>query len=548
MNLGYISTEQLPVFSNLMDPQVVEAIKEGEPITAIGIEKDGIACGALTGYLDDGYFQILSFYVAPSFRRQGGATLMLNEIKRLLFQHTSIEKIRIDYTITHEEHETLTAFLAASNFTKENDFGLTLYKFSLGQILNSPLFSSSSKESSNLLAFNKISDNLLVTAQKEQTRKLHHNNVKLHNYAYNHDFMKKVYEGVPFDVTLSLTDSAFKAPEVVPAKETYKQRKERERRDQLAKEHNPGADHYSYDMIQSLQKRRTRLDNTFNNLPENLKEQIVNNHIDNRVLRCFCSGYATNANGEPADFAAEAVKEFDLEFCEDYASGDLEMRTPHLKHILNELLLQEIPPDMFTYPYLKEHAGDVKTICTRFTYFRNVYEDPINKPFFDRQTDKVKELIRIRILDQITPLNQALAAMLGSKAVNTNEDDYIPNDGYTIYHETLKPALKNLSDSLKSKDDLSLEMLIAHLTYERNKCLHFINQQTPQGRLTPEEHQEFLVAQSVASKMADKIKMKLKLHNHYVDINVNIIENLLQNTKLTPEGKAHLNTLKNDPF
>lgn len=166
MNLGYISTELLPVFSNLMDPQVVEAIKEGEPITAIGIEKDKVACGALTGFLDDGYFQILSLYVAPSFRRQGGATLMLNEIKRLLFQHTSIEKIRIDYTITHEEHETLTAFLAASNFTKENDFGLTLYKFSLGQILNSPLFSSSSKEISNLLAFNKISDNLLVTAQK----------------------------------------------------------------------------------------------------------------------------------------------------------------------------------------------------------------------------------------------------------------------------------------------------------------------------------------------------------------------------------------------
>lgn len=166
MNLGYISTELLPVFSNLMDPQVVEAIKEGEPITAIGIEKDKVACGALTGCLDDGYFQILSLYVAPSFRRQGGATLMLNEIKRLLFQHTSIEKIRIDYTVTHEDHETLTAFLAASKFTKENDFGLTLYKFSLGQILNSPLFSSSSKESSNLLAFNKISDNLLVTAQK----------------------------------------------------------------------------------------------------------------------------------------------------------------------------------------------------------------------------------------------------------------------------------------------------------------------------------------------------------------------------------------------
>ena len=109
---------------------------------------------------------ILSLYVAPSFRHRGGATLMLNELKRLLFEHTSIQKIMIDYTVTHEEHKTLTAFLTASGFIKEDDFGLTLYKFPLEKILNSPLFSSSSKESSNILAFNKISDNLLVTAKK----------------------------------------------------------------------------------------------------------------------------------------------------------------------------------------------------------------------------------------------------------------------------------------------------------------------------------------------------------------------------------------------
>ena len=40
MNLGYISIEQIPVFSNLMDPQVSDAIKEGEPITALGVAKN----------------------------------------------------------------------------------------------------------------------------------------------------------------------------------------------------------------------------------------------------------------------------------------------------------------------------------------------------------------------------------------------------------------------------------------------------------------------------------------------------------------------------
>ena len=76
MTLGYISIEQLPVFSPFMDPQVVTALKEGEPITALGIVKGETACGALAGYIDEEHFQITSLYVAPAFRRQGGATMM----------------------------------------------------------------------------------------------------------------------------------------------------------------------------------------------------------------------------------------------------------------------------------------------------------------------------------------------------------------------------------------------------------------------------------------------------------------------------------------
>lgn len=72
----------------------------------------------------------------------------------------------IDYTVTHEEHETLAPFLTAANFTENNDNGLTLYKFPLSKIVNSPLFAASANDSSKLLCFNKIDDTLLLTAQK----------------------------------------------------------------------------------------------------------------------------------------------------------------------------------------------------------------------------------------------------------------------------------------------------------------------------------------------------------------------------------------------
>ena len=166
MTLGYISIEQLPVFSPFMDPQVVAALKEGEPITALGIVKGETACGALAGYIDEEHFQITSLYVAPAFRRQGGATMMLNGLKRILYEYSSIEKIMIDYTVTHEEHETLMPFLDASDFTTEQNDGLTLYRFPLEKVLHSPLFTASTLESSHLLAFSRISDDLLMTAQK----------------------------------------------------------------------------------------------------------------------------------------------------------------------------------------------------------------------------------------------------------------------------------------------------------------------------------------------------------------------------------------------
>lgn len=167
MEIGYIDSAQMQFFSNLLLPQTVEAIQNGEPITALGIVKDSIACGAIAGYITEGKFRIVSFYVAPEFRRQGGGRMLLEGIRKLLEDEVMVSGVEIRYTVTQSEHETMASFLLAMQFEKEDDKGQTLYTFTLGQAANDILAANTDKQDVNVLPFVKISDHALHMAQKE---------------------------------------------------------------------------------------------------------------------------------------------------------------------------------------------------------------------------------------------------------------------------------------------------------------------------------------------------------------------------------------------
>ena len=300
--------------------------------------------------------------------------------------------------------------------------------------------------------------NYLSEDQKKEIRDMETTLIEYNNLERNQTLISQVYAGMPPQIATNYAQASFK-PLQAPAKETYKQKKERKRQEKLAKEAYKEADHFSFGMVQSLQKTRDNLNNSVNSLPENLVDQIQDNNIDTRVIKCYCNGFKVNANGQPATWVDQNIKDIDMEFCEDYASKDLTKRRPHLDHILGQLLNTEISMDMFSYSHLKEHAGEVRLMCTRFTYFKNVYEDPINKPYFEELSPKLKELIKIRILDQYEPMNQALAALLGSKAVNINDSDYIKNEGFAIFRHNLSKSIDNLSDSLKNNEEKTNKLL-----------------------------------------------------------------------------------------
>lgn len=166
MQLGYIGKAQLSYFSTLLLPEAAQAIDREEPITALGIVEEGVACGALAGYVSDGCFQIISFYVAPDYRRRGGGSLMLHRLEEFLSENSSIHAVEISFTTAHEDNEGLLPFLNTLGFLPENDRGRNIYSFTLEELNESLALHTPVRSSVLIKPFSQLSEDVLRAAQK----------------------------------------------------------------------------------------------------------------------------------------------------------------------------------------------------------------------------------------------------------------------------------------------------------------------------------------------------------------------------------------------
>ncbi len=166
MEIGMINKDNLEVFQTLLLPEEAESLRSGKELLALGIVEEGTACGAVSGWLKEGWFEIRSFYVAPAYRRKGGGRLMLESLCRLLKGRTGT--LEISYTRTREEHETLGAFLKAFGFEKEDDRGETLYRILLGDVFQTSFFSGDFQPPQDVKAFSELSEWTLKQAYKKQ--------------------------------------------------------------------------------------------------------------------------------------------------------------------------------------------------------------------------------------------------------------------------------------------------------------------------------------------------------------------------------------------
>lgn len=165
MQVGVITDEQLQWFTPLLLPEVTEAMEQGEPLTALGLVHEKTACGALAGYVEDGCFQIVSLYVAPDYRRQGGGKAMLAQLEKLLAEN-QIFSIALSFSVVDEDDKTLLPFCKALGFAEEKEDG-SIYCFSLEQLQKSIQPEKLSEERpSYIKSFAELPEDVLHAAQK----------------------------------------------------------------------------------------------------------------------------------------------------------------------------------------------------------------------------------------------------------------------------------------------------------------------------------------------------------------------------------------------
>lgn len=166
MQLGIIADDDMWAFEPLLLPQAVEALDRGEPLTVMGIMQEDTACGALAGYVADGCFHVVSLYVAPGYRRQGGATMMMHVMEQLLWDEADIGAMEVTFTTAEADNETLLPFLETLQFLQEDDGGKNIYTFTLGQLKAVKQPKAVNEKDGRVRAFSQLSEDLLRAAQK----------------------------------------------------------------------------------------------------------------------------------------------------------------------------------------------------------------------------------------------------------------------------------------------------------------------------------------------------------------------------------------------
>ena len=152
---GLIEDDSWSVFERFLGDSVKEAKAAGISIAAIGAADGDTAVGAISGYVDeDGTFDILSFYVAPKYRKMGVGTALLEALKTVAADRKV--PLRLAFCEGDAEADTLLAFMKAGGY-KETDRGERLHHFTVGSLKNKVYFPAKYKNS-HVRSFEELSN------------------------------------------------------------------------------------------------------------------------------------------------------------------------------------------------------------------------------------------------------------------------------------------------------------------------------------------------------------------------------------------------------
>ena len=272
-------------------------------------------------------------------------------------------------------------------------------------------------------------------------RRAEHNEMLIGKELKENKQMRKRWMQIKQSIHAKKTAEGTPAQIQKPAKKTFKQKREDERLDEVARQRAPLADHVSIHMVESLRSYQDLRDNSFDLITADQLAQAKNQNLDLRPLHVFLYGYKRNAAGEPLDADERFYRDLDQRFINDYLSLDAQRRKPHLDRMVDQVLRVNISDDMLTEEYMETHAGEMQQQINRMVTFQNIMNDPVNAGYFQALPETTKQLLNHRVLDRYPSCGVMLARICSLKAVNPDMGRILPEIGGVEDEDALRQAL-----------------------------------------------------------------------------------------------------------
>lgn len=194
-------------------------------------------------------------------------------------------------------------------------------------------------------------------------------------------------------------------------------------------------DGISYQLQQSIESRNADLERRMEPYPE------MQGRRDYDVMKYF----SNRLNG----------------VVENYGSNDYERRKIYLQPMTDELLGYNIRAENFTPDYLAKYGGQMYTKVMRFQAFKKVYEDPINREYFDGLSDMEKQLIQVRILDMADLYENVLRFQCRSLGVDMDNGKFLKADTELTERPEELAAVHEFKEEIEHRNERTREIMIA---------------------------------------------------------------------------------------
>lgn len=246
------------------------------------------------------------------------------------------------------------------------------------------------------------------------------------------------------------------------AKESYKARRERQKKIKAAKKVCPVGDENTLEIFSDLKSTVAWRYAVFD---DNTSELLRQSNVDSRALKSFFNGYNLDKNGRPVSEDDRAAQEENRRFARDYMSGDPLLRRPHLDRIKTQILRWsfDMKPDMFTPENLVRRAAEYKVMGDRFTYIENVQKE--NPEYFAQLPQLERELLEAQTTAGFFFVN-AYSMHMNALGIDFNNCEIYGHNRITAINVGLEmrdDATESFSENLKTFNDTARNSFLAEV-------------------------------------------------------------------------------------